>query len=382
MKDFFQSRVFFPLLVVLLTGGPAFAGGPLVVSDTGDFFVWDSPVIWNPDPGGLGALSNIQADQLTFQAFNAWQSVATATISFRQGADLAQDLTRANFGSILNAPCNRDVGNPIAYDTDGSIVDAIFGTNQRFSIIGFAGPDCITTAAPFRITRGSTLINGLFIDGVGPPASPSDFTQQEILASFVHQFGHMINLDHSQSNQALVGDRDRANDRSVPTMFPIAFDDQTQKATLNRDDIAWVSRLYPSASFGAQVKKTPGRPELDAGETTPKKALSLRDEAVENLPTGSLRGDEGLQEFGSLRDDTPLPTGALRPHEGQLLTGAPPEEAEGQPTEIVRGEGESITSGSLRADDWSLPTGSLRDEFGNTPASSPITPPPVILHDR
>ena len=82
MKELFQPRVFFPLLVVLLTGGPAFAGGPLVVSDTGDYFVWDSPVIWNPDPGGLGALSNAQADQLTFQAFNAWQSVVTATISF------------------------------------------------------------------------------------------------------------------------------------------------------------------------------------------------------------------------------------------------------------------------------------------------------------
>src|SRR5262249_5922508 len=49
------------------------------------------------------------------------------------------------------------------------------------------------------------------------------------------------------------------NDRFIPTMFPTDSDDDTQLATLNPDDIAWISVLYPSSTFNTKFGRIRGR---------------------------------------------------------------------------------------------------------------------------
>ena len=75
------------LLLGLVIGGfdsPVWAGGPRLVSDTGEPYGWDpsQPVLFNADQGPLGVLDNATVLDLVQQAFEVWESVPTATITF------------------------------------------------------------------------------------------------------------------------------------------------------------------------------------------------------------------------------------------------------------------------------------------------------------
>ncbi|MEN8133781.1 MAG: hypothetical protein ABFS45_27220, partial [Pseudomonadota bacterium] len=117
------------------------AGGPLNLAGPNG----TTPVVYpnggqditlNYDQGGLGSRTNAQIDALVNGATGLWNDVSTATIQLTQGADLSQDVTVNNFGNYLN---NFSDGlNPVIYDTDGSITDALVGVGAKNSILGFA----------------------------------------------------------------------------------------------------------------------------------------------------------------------------------------------------------------------------------------------------
>ncbi len=231
--------------VLVLLASRAHAAGPLIVNSSGAPLTWSGGVVdWNPDRGTLGTLSNAAATALVGNNFAKWQAVPTAALSITNGGQLPVDVTTANVNSFLGV-CGDGVS-PIVFDTDGSITDALLGSGASNSILGFAGPECGTLSPP-TITEASAVLNGKFIDGIQTGNNP-EITVAEFGAVFLHEFGHYLDLDHSQINLVEAFDGNPGNDDAIATMFPILVNG-TEAATLARDDEVSISTLYPTAAF-------------------------------------------------------------------------------------------------------------------------------------
>ncbi|MBI1941451.1 MAG: matrixin family metalloprotease, partial [Acidobacteria bacterium] len=252
MKRFrsFGSVSAFAAVALALAALAVRAEGPLTVGGLAPF-VEGVPFRWNIDPftywtdlGQLGNQSNAQADTLVTQAFQAWQDVSTANINFSSAGKLGADVTSSNYMSFVNDL--NDCGNPlgsiakdrsIVYDVDGSIVTAI-GDDPN-SLLGFAFPACYDSNGSENFyTRGIALLNGMWIDGQPDSSTNGEVTLAEFRAVFIHEFGHLIGLDHTQINIQ--------DFQNLPTMFPLLFG--VDQASLAVDDIAGISELYPEAT--------------------------------------------------------------------------------------------------------------------------------------
>ncbi len=237
------------VLVGVLLLSPVRAGGPLFINSRGQPFRWPrNPVTYTPDRGPLGILDNAAAVELVADAFRTWQEVDTATIAFEQRGQLDVDVTGANVMDVLSR-IRRGV-NPIVFDHDGSIIEALVGVGASRDIVGFGSP----TLRPPGVTRGEfrqgwAVFNGLFVG----QRIPLDMFR----ATVVHEFGHFIGLDHTQVNLREALDGLPINDRGIPTMFPLLI--SRHQARLHADDVAALSSIYPDPRFAASTGTIQGR---------------------------------------------------------------------------------------------------------------------------
>src|SRR5262245_12272374 len=151
MKDSIRRARSIALLavavVVRVSGTRSFGGGALNVNGAGNPMAWStaSPVLYNTDKGGLGVLSNIQADALMADAFSRWHNAPFTAISFSAGAELSVDVNAVGIPATNPAHWanfwrkDGDGRSPVIYDADGSIIDDMFGENARFDVLGAAG---------------------------------------------------------------------------------------------------------------------------------------------------------------------------------------------------------------------------------------------------
>lgn len=272
-----------PLLLLFLTlflTAHLYAGGPLntvngrAVVYQGSHF----PIPYHPDRGALGSFSNGLATSLVDTSFELWGSVPTATIAFQNGGQLPLDITRINYVRYLDD--FNDGINPIIFDSDGSIIDAEFGDGASNGIIGFAGSSYNLSTGYY--VEGLAVMNGKFT---------AIFDDREFQATFFHEIGHFLGLDHTQINGSYVNDGSILNDSYVPTMYPTATDDDTPLGEPNPDDEAALTLLYPASNVSAvygmikgSVKRTDGQPVLGANVVAVKV------------------GDEDLSQFSSVSD--------------------------------------------------------------------------------
>jgi len=244
------------LLLALSTSargeGPLFVGGTNGVP--GKPFVWTiNPLTYWTDLGPLGGQTNAQANTLVMNAFQAWQNVPTASINFKQAGQLPVDINGTNimtaFNQLDNCSTPIDPTNPafiardrtVIYDTDGSALTAL-GEDPTM-VLGEASAVCFSSdgTTTNSLQRGFALLNG-------------KATAAQLLPTMIHEFGHLIGLDHSQINLNCLttfcsgGSDDLAG---VPIMFPVAIDPKTTPTT---DDVAGVSVLYPET-----VNSPPGQ---------------------------------------------------------------------------------------------------------------------------
>jgi hypothetical protein len=172
-------------------------------------------------------------------AFQVWQDVPTARIQFQQSGQLDRDVTQANFMSFLNEITDDCIEggactNPIIFDTDGRLIDAQLGRGASQRVLGFAGANVIRLDG--FIFQGVAVLNGRFS------------RQLALLRETgIHEFGHMIGLDHTAVNADAALDSDPSNDALAPIMTPIV--NGVIGANLRLDDVAAISSLYPTSDF-------------------------------------------------------------------------------------------------------------------------------------
>jgi len=344
-------RRLLPLLLVL-AGIPAQGEGPLYVggppSLAGGFvtgtqvegkpFRWDStqfPLTYWTDQGGVGSMTKTQSDDLVQQAFQAWQDVPTTTISFNRAGDLGGNVTASNADAVINAvnDCSTLPGPPagiarprtIIYDdSSGSIMSAL--GNDPNSILGFADAVCLSgDGTDNHFNRGYAVLNGKGITAGN--------ASTELKPVMIHEFGHMIGLDHSQVNvNCLPFGVCGVDLDGLPTMFPILLDGAAM-STPAVDDIAGVSELYPGTTFAPSTGTITGTVYFSDG-VTPALGFNViarrvgdpRITAVSNVSGFLFTGDAGNPLYQDSIAGTPSPFGSHQENQMGLyiIPGLPP----------------------------------------------------------
>ncbi|NNF07017.1 MAG: hypothetical protein HKN21_09675, partial [Candidatus Eisenbacteria bacterium] len=283
-----KSKKILPLVLMLsvLGASAAFAGGPLLVFDpaTQTPFAYGAPTVdfWT-DTGPNGVLSNAQMDVLTANGVAAWSGVATSSFTGVVAGDntayphaaIPGDINSGNVGGIINTYNNGDNDIHVIYDHDGLIVQNFFGAPP--GVLGIASPDFSDGTA--NLIEGWAVLNGATID-------PGDVGGASWNGVVTHEFGHSINLAHSQTNGAngFFGDStgpDGCNPlpwaggvtfNDFETMYP--FIDPSpgsvgiQMADINvLDDINSISNIYPGAGWPANFGSISGTIYLPDGVT-------------------------------------------------------------------------------------------------------------------
>lgn len=263
--------IFLAIAMIAALVSPGYGGGPLAVGGeslgvAGKPFLWDSsvPVPYRtPSAGALGKLDNALAVARVQKLFQVWEDVPTSAIRF-QNAGAIQATGAYTGGAVDTLPKFLAVDNacvdgsqtPIIFDSNGSLFRQL-GMDE--SIIGFAGPCAIDGAG--HIIAAEAVLNGGWIDGI--PAN-GELTDNQFDHAFVHEFGHLSGLDHSQIS---VGVLNQPHDQcgvdllaGLPVMFPFLHCQARPDAglpMLAEDDQAWISYFYPETADDADHKRVP-----------------------------------------------------------------------------------------------------------------------------
>jgi hypothetical protein len=255
---------------IALGFGKAEAGGPLIVLDDGEPAAWSTAteIQYRTDNGPLSdSVDEPAARSRVIAQFNVWENIDTASIAFDRAGFIEAaggDFTGGDVDTIdeynaVSGSCNAQDQNPIIYDDDGTIFEEL---GLEDDVIGFAGP-CAFNPGTGQILSGKAVMNGLFQDG--EPGVP-DLSAALFDATLLHEFGHFSGLSHSQVNKECVDSICSSDDTlGVPTMFAFAVTDEME--SLSIDDIGWISRLYPSATFATSHGTISGTVYFSDGES-------------------------------------------------------------------------------------------------------------------
>lgn len=270
-------------VAVALAPTAAFAGGPLLVFDPANDvpYAYDTsaPVPVYTDLGPLGPATNATADTAVQDAIAQWSGVATATLSLSNVGDvglvglgdIATATDAANVVGVFNGG-----GIHVIYDDTGAIAFDFFGAPP--GVLGIASPDFATGAV---IDESWVYLNGTTVDA-------TDTNLDDWIGVITHEFGHSINLAHTETNGAVGFFGDSATPGTCPspysgpglfvddieTMYPfIDPSDGTGtgpfQATIEHpDDVSALSDIYPAAGWPQDFGTISGT-VFDADGVTP-----------------------------------------------------------------------------------------------------------------
>ncbi len=213
------------------------AGGPLVnFGGDGRIFRWDvsQPVQYRIDPGAPGGgLSAEEGANIIREAFGRWDNIPTSALETRDDGFLAADIDATNVLPLLN---QQQPANSIIFDADGSIINLLTGGGGAGVILGIT-TTLFVSEAENRYLYGVIILNS--------SSSGPGFSQ-----TVTHEVGHLLGLDHSQVNRqfAFPGN---PNVGLVPLMYPFSINGQVNSP--GSDERAWISWLYPRASFESDL---------------------------------------------------------------------------------------------------------------------------------
>ncbi len=204
---------------------------------------------WRTLPVNLvvdNAPASFQTDAQT--AVNTWNNVATAKDVFGTLSTSSTDFTGSNFNTAWGMmPAGGDGQHEVVFDADGSALTRV-GVD----------PTMFNGVAPTRkeIVGGEAVIVDTYFIVNG---SRTNFDR---LSTMVHELGHVQGIAHSSvgmhnSASPAGGALDVINVGSVPTMHPFSVGG-TARRSLEPDDVAALSELYPEPSFATSTGSIEG----------------------------------------------------------------------------------------------------------------------------
>ncbi len=260
MTNFKKVLLSIPAVALSLTMVPVAqvqAADALAICQPGVPFAYPNggaDILWNPDQGTLGPLTNAEAIAAVDRSFDAWEDLPESSVTYLQGATLATDIDVTNYGPVFSPPAPNGLSE-IVFDADGSIFEDLFGPDS--GILGFAGPD-FGDPATCELLEGSSFLNGPTFDDI--------LAAEDIM---VHEFGHYTNLGHVELNAQIVAFSEGGDDSGpspdnttfgapssflntevITTMYPFYFGTPlVGTRTPHADDIASMANIYPDPTF-------------------------------------------------------------------------------------------------------------------------------------
>jgi hypothetical protein len=208
-------------------------------------------VKYRVDRGVLGNLDSATLQNSVNQVLNTWENVSSLDFSLDGDGLISSDVDETNYNSILfsDGPLGYS---PIIFDDSGKILIDILGAGSENDILGFA------TARFFSvqnnqitgIVESQSLINGyLYKLSNRPDVADLNTLLNEFKSTILHEFAHMVGLDHSQGGQ-IDEYQKLANGESSPDLdlntFPIMFPISANPTlNLQKDDISSINIAYP-----------------------------------------------------------------------------------------------------------------------------------------
>lgn len=251
-------KKFIPLLL-MIAATQAFAGGPLLVGSptygiSGQPFRWDNTksIHYRVDGGKLGTQANGTAITTVNNAFATWTQIPGVKLTVQnlgaiQGVTDGDVSTAAEYDAV-SATCDAGTQSPIILD-DGTLVQALTGDPN---VLGFSGP-CNIDPATGTIKSAFSLLSG-----------PVGISSGELTAEVVHELGHFIGLDHTDTGKTFEG-TSQADIDGTPTMFYQLI--TPLMATPKTDDKAWLAKLYPASNYASLYGTITGQVLFSDGVT-------------------------------------------------------------------------------------------------------------------
>jgi len=218
------------------------------------------PIRYIVDRGASGLVLK-DKHTLLEDSFATWEAVNSCFVSFQNAGETSVDIT---VDSIQDPDSELlligDEKEEVIFDTDGSITE-YFGLDMK-TVLG-AG---IPIGHSFQTLSGEespdTPFVGEIFDGFILINTSASSNEDSIEATVIHEIGHFIGLGHSTVNPFFLFGEDQNGDNrinldevdqsKIPTMYPFAFPDDRLGKTLEPDDIAAISTLYPEIDIEKQ----------------------------------------------------------------------------------------------------------------------------------
>lgn len=328
------------------------AAGPLYLStETGTLkpLVWDTshgPIPVYTDGGtaftfdhdGTTPFITIErANEITAHAFHEWSKVPTSTFKAELAGTIAAqtgtaDVTAANATDFYGV--ENGYGFWVLYDTDGSILEEYFGV-PRSAVLGIAFPEFGDGQG--HIVEATAVMNGWNVWA-------TDIGGNQVAGVFTHEFGHALNLSHSQVNGPMVYQSytyapqypgvkgcvaplhrydypdgygaTPIDPKAIETMFPFIDNGGqagAEQSTIDQaDDIAGISNLYPTAeyassrgSIGGVLRLKDGRTEYSGINVIARNVDNPLGDAVSAMTGDQTQGELGPDGRFTIRNLTP-----------------------------------------------------------------------------
>jgi len=262
------------LLVILvsLTAQPqAYLHLTFSVGSTQTPLKWDQPrVRWFATNLGAPGVTAAQFQTAVASAFATWEAVPTASIAFQF------------VGFTSAVPFEDDGISTLGFDAEPDL-DRVLGATTF-----------VVDTLSSEIVESDVFFNSIFTWSTAQAGDASRFDLQSVAT---HEIGHFIGLGHSALGETEIRpDGGRRVLASGAVMFPISIGrGVTADRTLQPDDIAGVSDLYPDGDFRDTTGAVSGRVMRGGAEVIGAHVVAF------NPKTGALVGGFSLGEGGAFQ---------------------------------------------------------------------------------
>jgi len=207
------------------------------------------------DRGSLGDFDESTLQSSVNDVLSRWENVSSLDFSLDGDGLMPVNVDGTNYNDYLfsDGPLGYS---PIIFDDTGEILIDVMGEGAENDILGFATARFfnVRNNQILSINESQSLINGYLYKLSNRPGI-NNLTEllDEFKSTILHEFVHMVGLDHSQGGQIEEYERFTRGEEvpeleldKFPIMFPISANPNLD---LQRDDISSVNIAYPKSSI-------------------------------------------------------------------------------------------------------------------------------------
>jgi hypothetical protein len=231
------------------------------------------PVRWHAADRGASGVTASEFQATMARAFGTWEAVPTAAIAFQ-------------FAGFTGAE---------PFDDDGVSVLGFQDQPDMERVLGATG--FLVDTVTGDIVEADIFFNSAFPWSTSAAGDPNRFDLESVA---VHEIGHFLGLGHSALGETEV--RPEGGRRvlaSGAVMFPISFGrGTTHDRTLQPDDIAGVSDLYPDGDFRSETGVARGRVTRNGGGVLGAHVVAFNPERGEMVGGFTLNNDGEFEIAG------------------------------------------------------------------------------------